>query len=292
MLYCYIAWAFSRRFITVTPLFSGDLFYQIYLTDQPQQQQHSRRHRGSSRTCWRQSPTCFVGPHNCYATQACSSGLNMGPFPTTVDVDKLTSGKEPRVGMRLQVSPPPAEEGLAASLTEAFDAISANLPDFTEHAPILKGCRGIALMEFDKVSALVGVEKGRGFVMSRVDPIHMGPDTSHLRWSLPVALESKSLGIGIQAGVTRRHCFLFILTEAALVGFISGRTQLGTNLDFALGGGHGMGLESLPASAGVYIFTLEKAGVEMGLSLKGMHLGPDLAATAAFYGLGAQASSG
>lgn len=168
-----------------------------------------------------------------------------------------------------------AEVSRVRDATEVFHAITT-VPEHQVPAALMKNAYGIAVIpRVQRVSFIVGVQRGRGVLVAR----------GQQGWSRPLFIALTGGSVGWQAGVQSADVVLFFRTRDSVEQVLRGGSTLGVTASIAAGslGREASAVTDADLQAEVYSYSRTR-GIFVGVALQGGALTIDDDANAAYYG--------
>jgi lipid-binding SYLF domain-containing protein len=175
--------------------------------------------------------------------------------------------------------PAAAQQGEAARVQDAIDVFHAmtSIPENEVPAALMKKAYGIAIIpRVQRVSFIVGVQRGRGILVAR------GTDGA---WSRPLFISITGGSVGWQAGIQSADLVLFFRTRDSVEQVLRGGSTLGITASIAAGavGREASAVTDADLEAEVYSYSRTR-GIFVGVAVQGGAINVDYDANAAFYG--------
>jgi lipid-binding SYLF domain-containing protein len=158
---------------------------------------------------------------------------------------------------------------------DVFHAITT-VPEFKVPAALMKKAYGIAVIpRVQRVSFIVGIQRGRGVLVARTDS----------GWSRPLFISLTGGSVGWQAGVQSADIVLFFRSRDSVEQVLRGGSTLGVTASIAAGsmGREASAVTDSELQAEVYSYSRTR-GIFVGLAIQGGALNVDFDANAAYYG--------
>lgn len=168
-----------------------------------------------------------------------------------------------------------AEADRVSQAIEVFNAITG-MPDSQVPAALMKGAYAIAVIpRVQRVSFIVGVQRGRGVLVTRTGDA----------WSRPLFISLTGGSVGWQAGVQSADIILFFRTRSSVDEILQGGSTLGVTASIAAGavGREASAVTDADLQAEVYSYSRTR-GIFAGVAVQGGSLSIDYDANAAYYG--------
>jgi lipid-binding SYLF domain-containing protein len=168
-----------------------------------------------------------------------------------------------------------AEADRVQEAIEVFHAITT-IPEYKVPAALMKQAYGIAVIpRVQRVSFIVGVQRGRGVLVARTDG----------GWSRPLFISLTGGSVGWQAGIQSADIVLFFRSRDSVEQVLRGGSTLGVAASIAAGsvGREASAVTDADLQAEVYSYSRTR-GIFAGVALQGGALNIDYDANAAYYG--------
>jgi lipid-binding SYLF domain-containing protein len=168
------------------------------------------------------------------------------------------------------------EDGRVREAINVFSGITG-MPDSQVPAALMKRAFAIAVIpRVQRVSFIVGVQRGRGVLVTR------GDDGS---WSRPLFISLAGGSVGWQAGVQSSDLILFFRTRGSVDEILRGGSTLGVTASIAAGavGREASAVTDADLQAEVYSYSRTR-GIFAGVAVQGGAVTVDYDANAAYYG--------
>jgi lipid-binding SYLF domain-containing protein len=159
--------------------------------------------------------------------------------------------------------------------TEVFHALTS-VPEYQVPAALMRKAYGIAIIpRVQRVSFIVGVQRGRGILVAR------GKDG----WSRPLFISLAGGSVGWQVGVQSADIVLFFRTRDSVEQVLRGGATLGVAASISAGslGREAAAVTDADLRAEIYSYSRSR-GIFVGVALQGGALNIDYDANAAYYG--------